>query len=314
MILSKNNYDTKESKLEQNISNICNCEYKYFLNKSNVVGVGCGYKIKKGFYTNQLCVQVFVSKKCPENQLNSNDMIPLMYKGIPTDVKETGYFSPCSFNIKERPVPGGYGISANMSEIIGTAGCVVSNGVSRFVLGTNHVLSNVNMLPMKTPIVQPDYAHDGYAPTDTFATLYKYIPLRFIKGEDRPINLTDCAIGLLTKSNIMSNKIAFIGKVSHIKSPKLNASVKKVGTTTEFTRGFITSTSAVVVINYNNGKRAFFKDQIFTTYMAQKGDSGAILVDDNNFALGLLCGYSPNVTTFNRLSTVLEQLDVSLSY
>src|SRR3712207_7084948 len=53
-ILSKSNDNTKESKLEQNIANICNCEYTYFLNKSNVVGVGCGYKIKKGFYTNQL--------------------------------------------------------------------------------------------------------------------------------------------------------------------------------------------------------------------------------------------------------------------
>src|SRR3712207_8306530 len=130
-ILSKSNDNTKESKLEQNIANICNCEYTYFLNKSNVVGVGCGYKIKKGFYTNQLCIQVFVSKKYPENQLNSNDMIPLMYKGIPTDVKETGNFDACSLNVKIRPALSGYSVSANMSEIAGTLGCLVTNGVSR---------------------------------------------------------------------------------------------------------------------------------------------------------------------------------------
>ncbi|KEI11955.1 hypothetical protein Z959_12730 [Clostridium novyi B str. ATCC 27606] len=312
MILSKSNDNTKESKLEQNIANICNCEYTYFLNKSNVVGVGCGYKIKKGFYTNQLCIQVFVSKKYPENQLNSNDMIPLMYKGIPTDVKETGNFDACSLNVKIRPALSGYSVSANMSEIAGTLGCLVTNGVSRFALGTNHVFANINIVPTKTPIVQPDYDHDGYAPTDTIANLYKYIPIRFIKGEERPINLTDCALGLLNNPNIMSDKIAFVGKINCVKSPKLNVSVKKVGTITELTRGFITNTNAVVVINYTNGKSAFFKDQIFTTYMAQKGDSGAILLDDNNCALGLLYGYSPNVTAFNRLSTVLDQLDVSL--
>src|SRR3712207_9100147 len=84
MVLNKNNYV-----IEENIAHICDCDYKYFLNKKNVVGIGLGYKVKNGFYTNQLCVQVFVSRKYSENEININDKIPSMYKGIPTDVKET---------------------------------------------------------------------------------------------------------------------------------------------------------------------------------------------------------------------------------
>ncbi|KLU74594.1 hypothetical protein [Clostridium botulinum] len=313
MVLNNNCCNKENNKLQQNIANICNCEYKYFLNKRNVVGLGLGYKIKNGFYTNQLCVQVLVSRKLPQNQLNSNDMIPVIYKGIPTDVKETGCFTACSFNKKVRPVLGGYSISSNMNERInGTAGCLVTNGVSKFVLGTNHVIANINMSPMKSPIIQPAYKYGGYAPTDTIATLNKYIPLRFIKGHEEPTNLTDCALGLLSKSNILSDKIALIGKVTCVKSPKLNDQVKKVGASTELTRGIITNINTTFTVAYLTGQTAIFKDQILTTHMGGDGDSGAILVNKNNCAIGLLFSTSDNSTGFNRLSTVLDQLDVHL--
>ncbi|MCD3256918.1 hypothetical protein G8T60_09250, partial [Clostridium botulinum C] len=194
----------------------------------------------------------------------------------------------------------------------GTAGCVVTNGVSKFVLSTNHVLANLNMLPMKTPIIQPAYIYRGHTPTDTIATLHKFIPLRFIKREEQPTNLTDCALGLLVKTDIMSDNIAFIGKITCVKSPKLGSHVRKVGETSELTQGTITSINATFTVGYITGKVALFKDQIITTHMAQNGDSGSILVDDNNCALGLLFSTSLNNTAFNRLSTVLDQLDAKL--
>ncbi|MCD3195810.1 hypothetical protein G8S49_11670 [Clostridium botulinum C] len=308
MVLNKNNYV-----IEENIAHICDCDYKYFLNKKNVVGIGLGYKVKNGFYTNQLCVQVFVSRKYYENDININDKIPSMYKGIPTDVKETGYFRACSFRGKKRPVLGGYSISGNMnSKNSGTAGCLVKSGSAQFLLGTNHVIVNLNMEPIAAPIVQPSLEYGGYTPTDTVATVHKFIPLRFIQGRDRPINLTDCALGLLTKPNIMSNKIALIGKLKCVKNPKLGAHVKKVGETTELTEGTITSVNASFIAAYENDELALFKDQVLTSAMGEAGDSGSILVDDNNCAVGLLFSTSDNDTAYNRLSTVLDQLDVCL--
>ncbi|MCD3195811.1 hypothetical protein G8S49_11675 [Clostridium botulinum C] len=313
MILNKNNYFIEKNKLQENIASICNCDYKYFLNKKNVVGIGLGYKVKNGFYTNQLCVQVFVSRKYSENEININDRIPSMYKGILTDVKETGYFKACSLNKKIRPVLGGYSISVSTSEVInGTVGCLVVSGSYKFLLSTNHVLTRINVLPMKYPIIQPASVYGGYAPTDTVATLDKFIPIRFIKGEQQPTNLTDCALGLLTKPNIMSNKIALIGKVSCVKNPKLFGNVKKVGEATELTDGIITSINATFTVSYANGELALFKDQIITTLMGMEGDSGAILVDDKDCAVGMLFSTSHNNTAFNRLSTVLDQLDVHL--
>ncbi|ACT33723.1 MULTISPECIES: trypsin-like serine protease [Clostridium] len=308
MTLIKNN-----SEIEKNIAHICHCDYKYFLKKRNVVGLGLGYKVKNGFHTNQLCVQVLVSRKFPENEININDKIPSMYKGIPTDVKATGYFRACSFRRKKRPVLGGYSASGYFNnEISGTAGCLVTNGVNKFVLGTNHVFANLNMFITGTSIIQPAYEYGGRSPSCKFATLYKFIPLRFIKGRELPTNLTDCALALLTKPNIMSDNIALIGKVTCVKNPKLGKHVKKVGATTELTEGTITNTNATVVISYENNELAVFKDQIITSAMGAEGDSGSILVDDNNCALGLLFSTSEEDTVYNRLTTVLDQLDVRL--
>ncbi|AYF55425.1 hypothetical protein G8S21_10455 [Clostridium botulinum C] len=313
MILSKNNTITKENKLQQNICNICNGDYKYFLNKRNVVGLGLGYKVKNGFYTNQLCLQVFVSRKYSENEINIKDKIPSMYKGILTDVKETGYFKACSLNKKIRPVLGGYSISVYKgNEIYGTAGCVVTNGVNKFVLSTNHVLTKINKLYMHFPIIQPACVYGGTY-SDTIATLHRYIPLHLFNGGEPPINLTDCALGLLTNANIMNPEIAFIGKVTCVKSPKLGIPVRKVGAMSELTEGIITSINANHTVTYTNGEVAFFKDQILTSNMAVKGDSGSILIDKNNCAIGLLFATTNNFTAYNRLTTVLDQLDVCLT-
>lgn len=61
--------------LDEKIKYITQNEYNYFLNKSNVVGVGLGYKIKNGFNTFQKCLSVFVSNKISYFQFLNNKML-----------------------------------------------------------------------------------------------------------------------------------------------------------------------------------------------------------------------------------------------
>src|SRR3712207_1020031 len=144
-------YYCEENKMEKIISNICNDEYEYFLNKANVVGVGCGYKVKNGFYTNQLCIQVFTRIKLPSKQLNSWDLIPNLYKGIPTDVIQTGVFTSCSLSRRIRPTLGGYVIGNDyIDEISGTLGCLVTDNTDLFILSNNHVIAMDNEAPLGT--------------------------------------------------------------------------------------------------------------------------------------------------------------------
>ncbi|KGM92905.1 hypothetical protein IRP63_15995 (plasmid) [Clostridium botulinum] len=298
--------------LEEKIKYICKCEYKYFLSKDNVVGIGLGYKIKNGFNTLQKCIKVFVINKVKSDRLTPNEMIPNNYKGIPTDVVESGVFTASSLKKKIRPVIGGYGVSASGSKTAGTVGCLVTNGVSNFILSTNHVLAGINKYPIGTPIIQPAYKDGGRSSKDTIATLYKFVPLRPITGTSQPINLSDAAIGLLTSPDILSNEIAFIGKPTCVKNPKLNEHVQKVGRTTELTKGIVTSTNVTTRVVYTSGEICLFHDLIAASLIGDLGDSGALVVNNSKCALGLILGKSLNNSLFCRLTTVMDQLGVHL--
>lgn len=299
--------------IQNNISLICRSQYSYFLRKSNVEGVGLGYKIKNGFKTCKLCIQVFVSRKIPKRELFPKEVIPMYFKGIVTDVIETGIFRASSLTKKIRPVIGGYCIGPNIDNINGSAGCLVTNGVRNFVLCTNHVLANENLLPIGSPILQPSYVFRGRVRRDSIATLFRYVPMRFIEGEHEPLNYSDCAIGLLEPQDVLRPEIAFIGKPTCVKSPTLNAPVQKVGSITELTEGTIRNVSTVIRATYPSGKTALFDDCISTTKMGEEGDSGSILLNKNMCAIGLLFGTSNNSTVYNRLDRVLDQLDVQLT-
>ncbi|CAG7841142.1 hypothetical protein Z959_13325 [Clostridium novyi B str. ATCC 27606] len=307
-------YYCEENKMEKIISNICNDEYEYFLNKANVVGVGCGYKVKNGFYTNQLCIQVFTRIKLPSKQLNSWDLIPNLYKGIPTDVIQTGVFTSCSLSRRIRPTLGGYVIGNDyIDEISGTLGCLVTDNTDLFILSNNHVIAMDNEAPLGTKIIQPSCNWGGSFKTDVIAILFKYIPIKFIGTIKTPTNYVDCAIAKVINKSLVSSQIAFVGLPAGTIIPRLNENVKKVGYKTELTTGIIKSIHCTVVTEFDdNGKKAMFKEQIFTTRIGEIGDSGAILLDKNNNVIGLLMSNADTHSTFNPINTILKELKVQL--
>ncbi|NFF61339.1 trypsin-like serine protease [Clostridium botulinum] len=299
--------------IENQIKYVCNCEYEYFLNKANVVGVGLGYKLKNGFYTNQLCIKVLVSKKISDNELNPQDSIPSVYKGISTDVISTGTFKTNSLTSKIRPVVGGYVIGNNFDkEFSGTIGCLVTDVHNYYVLSCNHVLANNNSAPLGTKILQPSFDFKGDL-RDTIAILSKFVPIKFIKGTKVPVNYADCAIAKVTDKFLISSKIALVGEMEGMSFPRLNQEVKKVGCTTGLTTGTVNTVNATVQIECSGvEKEAIFKEQIITTKMSTEGDSGAILLDKSNKALGLVMSSTDTHSTSNAIAYVLRELKVHL--
>ncbi len=55
---------------------------------SHVVGIGIGKKKNKTTYIR--CINVYVTKKLPEDKLSKNEIIPEEIEGIPTCVIEVG--------------------------------------------------------------------------------------------------------------------------------------------------------------------------------------------------------------------------------
>jgi hypothetical protein len=60
------------------------------LRKTNVVGVGIGYKKKEGEKTEIPSLVVMVRKKVPLTELDPRDVVPAEIEGVVTDVREVG--------------------------------------------------------------------------------------------------------------------------------------------------------------------------------------------------------------------------------
>src|SRR3989304_10098747 len=92
--------------------------------RANVVATGIGYKVKDGKKTPTLSVVCSVIKKIQISALSSQDLIPKMVGGIPTDVVETGRIRALqSHTARIRPAPGGVSIG-HRDITAGTLGCL----------------------------------------------------------------------------------------------------------------------------------------------------------------------------------------------
>ncbi|OOB76413.1 hypothetical protein AXF41_02925 [Clostridium haemolyticum] len=308
---SKYKFNTSKT-IDNKILYICRHEYKFFLDKANVIGVGLSYKIKNGNNTHKKCIRVFTTKKLPENKLLFQDLIPSLYKGIPTDVVEDGFNINFSLTNKVRPITAGYSISPIQGICAGTFGCLVKDNNSYYLLSNNHVLASCNDNPIGTPIVQPSLSFGGKYPQDTVATLSRFIPLKIVTKTATPENLVDCAIAKISNKSLFSTKVTLLGGIKGIASAFLDQSVQKVGTTSELTYGKITTLGVTRLLKFSNNKYYLFNNQIITTKMAEPGDSGSILFDTNMNAIGMLVSGSDSSTTYNPISTILSSLNVSI--
>ncbi|CAG7840822.1 hypothetical protein CLOHAE12215_02246 [Clostridium haemolyticum] len=295
----------------QKILYFCAKEYNYFLSKANVVGMGLGYKISGGINTLKECILVFVSEKIPYNDIPYEDLIPAIYKGIETDVIQTGVFLAQSLKERIRPVVGGCSIGPKDRTTLGSVACLVTNGTDKFVLSNNHVLADENIVPLGTPILQPAPQDKGKYPTDVIANLTKFIPLKFETNSTKPINFVDCAMAKIVNDSIATGEIKGIGYPKGIGMPKLEQNVQLVGRTSGKRKGNIISLGNTIEVEYDRGK-ALFVNQILTTDMSQGGDSGALLLNENNYAVGLLACGTQLYSSFNLINNVVDELQVDI--
>lgn len=307
------------------------------LNYSNVVGAGVGYKITKSGPTDEMSVIVAVTKKLPKEQLKSSDLVPSWIDGVRTDVVETGRLRAQS---STRPAHPGCSI-AHAECTAGTFGCVVEKNGERFILSNNHVLALINQAAIGDPILQPGPA-DGGTMADQIAVLADYVEVNFgtttasckwanavesaanavakaLKSSHRlqafkvtqGVNRADAAIARPLSAGMISPEIPEIGLPAGVAEAPLGTRLKKVGRTTGYTTGTILAVEMTTQIEYD-GRTATFQNQYLATGMSQPGDSGSLVLDQNNFAIGLLFAGSNQATIINPIHYVLEALGVNI--
>ncbi len=320
-------------------------EKSRLLKLPNVVGVGIGHKSVRGKLLDDLALVVMVERKLRPEELEPEAIVPARVGRNLTDVIEVGRILPQSSRRRGEPFRRQAGASAapavppqaigehrlrarpavpgtsigHYAITAGTFGAVVWDRQTRrpLILSNNHVLANATSgrdgrAHLGDAVLQPG-PYDGgrqggprRRAGDAIASLARYIPLR-----RRSVNLADAALASPASDGLISPEILEVGAVRGQGRPRLRLAVKKSGRTTGLTRGVIRAMHATLSINYPQGLLTF-TDQIICTAMSEGGDSGSLVLDEQNRAVGLLFAGSDRATVCNPIGYVLGPLKVTL--
>lgn len=317
-------------------------EEEYF-RKSNIVGMGVGEKVINGEGTGEPCIKILVSQKVDQMALPnpSTDMVAGNINGSDTDVEEVGElfagfdvnsglvldeqseatghfeseeFAALSLQKRIRPAEGGFSVG-HYRITAGTIATAVYDeipyGIPRryYILSNNHVLANSNNASIGNAILQPGPYDGGKYPADLIARLSRFIPIRFDGGA----NLVDAAIAE-GPFHLLDREIYWIGYVKGVKNnwPAIGEILQKTGRTTSYTTGKVTAINATTRVNYGGGRVARFVGQIVTTDMSAGGDSGSLVLDVNENAIGLLFAGSSTATIINHIYYVRKLLKIRI--
>lgn len=315
----------------------------------NVVGVGIGSKRVHGEDTGRMALAVFVSKKLPEEALPRAHRIPKRIDGLPTDVVCIGEVRFLDERVK-RHRPAYPGLSIGHYKVsAGTFGAVVYDKRTGepLILSNNHVLAsssngNDGLARPGDPVLQPGDHDGGTVENDAIGVLERFIPVRYnaqeapcpiARGFEKALNLlirayrpryfvkvykhmefhanlVDAALARPHSPDLISPAIPDIGPVEGIAEPRLHMKVRKSGRTTGLTTGQILYLDATITVKASANQSALFEDQIVCSPMSLPGDSGSLVLTEDNKAVGLLFAGSTEATILNNIRNVAILLGV----
>lgn len=319
---------------------------KVFQTSDNIVGVGKGFKIKNGKHTDKPAVIVFVKKKLPENDLKRGEKVPPKIYDLDTDVIEVGDLRLLSRTDYVRPAPPGVSIG-HYKISAGTFGAVVKDKRTKkpLILSNNHVLANSSdgrdgRCKIGDPIFQPG-PYDGGTEAQLIGYLERFVPiLREYSHSSCPKaaalekignnfiqmirphykmslfkktsiqNVVDAALARPISNDVITSEILGLGKVKGVREAESGMRLYKSGRSSGINNAVVKAQAATLKINMGDNEEVVFTDQIVTGPMASPGDSGSLVLDKDNYAVGLLFAGSESSTIINRIQNVMDLLDI----
>jgi hypothetical protein len=221
-----------------------------------------------------------------------------------------------------RPVRIGCSIAHFKVTAGSVGGFAQASAQAPMVLSNNHVLANENDAAVGDAILQPGPFDGGQNPGDKIGALTQFIPLDFTG-----VNTVDCAVATLDAGiSFDSKNLDLLGQLGGVRTATLDVgdAVAKIGRTTGVTHGTVTAIELDnVAVGYDNGN-ATFNGQIEiegtgSLPFSRGGDSGSLIVDQNNLAAALLFAGGETggangmgLTFANPIGAVLQALSVTL--
>ncbi len=279
-------------------------------------GIGVG-KTDNG----EPCIQIFIDNSSSQMFENPpSDAVPNVYKDIPIvlvampqasflSIEEisTGFSAEDYRTLireKQDVILGGIsGANSNLKEC-GTIGyfCRKRSLIPRkseiYMLSNSHVFADLRkeIVDEHDLIMQPSPGESGNS--RPIGELEKFAHPK-LENDTNDANFVDAAIAKLWKQEIYKPLIPMIGTVKGFvrkDDVQVGENARKFGRTTGFTSGKVFSVYLDIWVKYDRtGQSSFFKNQFLiepdkniNEKFVDKGDSGSLVIDGENYASGLI--------------------------
>jgi hypothetical protein len=284
---------------------------------AGVQGFGIALRETDGRPRRELVLRVYVRRKRPRPHLRHPVPRLIAVPGIPgrvrTDVAPVGELRLQRYVQPARPAFPGVDIG-HVAGGNGTLGALVRRlGDGALCLLSNaHVLLPAPVAKLGDPIVQPSTLHGGGRPV---ALVEAAVPHVF--SSDGFPNLVDAALARIVDPADVVAAIPDIGVPRGVRRDiPAGLPVRKTGAATGYTASVVLDPRASLALRYRrpDGRmgRVGFRDQVVCRVFTEGGDSGALVVDTEGFAVGLHVAGSGTISVFSRIDVVLDQLGAAL--
>jgi hypothetical protein len=278
-----------------------------------VLGVGFGLKEVAGRATSAMAWRVYVRRKLPASEVTAAERIPSRVDGFVTDVLEKGPTSPAALSPVAVEVGAGDRL-ANSRGVPGTlGGLAVTRGGANVFLSAHHVLFGLGGIEGES-VWSVEQAHGVPRFRLLGQTLRGYWGV--VRHADHEV-FVDCAIGQIG-GEVSSRSDAHADGIA---APRAGARVSKVGSATRVTEGIVVDVSYPDVAHCW-GRAHQAPGQILVQGLSSEGsppafsaegDSGSLLINEENKAIGLLWGVTQRGEgVASPIAAVLQTLEVEL--
>ncbi|MEQ9496404.1 MAG: trypsin-like peptidase domain-containing protein [Deltaproteobacteria bacterium] len=300
--------------------------------RAGVQGLGVGPRLVAGSRTEALALRVYVDRKRPKSACAAPapSTIEVGELGaIPVDVIELGRLRPQSFTGTARPIQPGVGV-AHPDAGAGTLGCFVRRpgDDALYLLSAAHVIADGGAGLFDDAVLQPAPDDGGQRGPHTVGWLADFVPYVY-SGSTFP-NLVDAAIARVSPAQTARLPIRLV----EVRPDRVNDDIVedmpvfKVGRTTDRTTATVEDTQfrhqlslkkpghrslAYGRPGHRRKGRVGFTQQVLCTTFTEGGDSGSLVLDSENRAVGLHVAGASGGSVFCRMSNVLRLLRVELA-
>jgi len=127
----------------------------------------------------------------------------------------------------------------------------------------------------------------------------------------RASNIIDAAVAKPDTADLVTGDILELGSVEGVGEPQLGMTVQKSGRSSGLTEGEVTAMGVSLKVELDEEEYGWFSDQVVSDCTVNPGDSGSLVLNKENQAVGLVFAGSDQYSVFNRIDNVLKQLEVT---